>query len=210
MFSGLFGGRDKEARQREESHGLREDGRPRLPPGQSLTQKWPVLHYGGIPRIDLATWRFRVWGAVEEETSWDWEAQMALPRTERTNDVHCVTRWSKFENLWEGVSIPTVMEQIALRSDATHVLVHSYGGYTTNLPLDEFLRPDNLLADRHGGEPLTEEHGWPLRLVVPELYFWKSAKWVSGFQFLTHDQRGFWEQYGYHNHGDPWLEERFG
>lgn len=210
MFSGLFGGRDKEAKKREESHGLREDGRHRLPPGQSLTAKWPVLHYGGIPRIDLATWRFRVWGAVEAEKEWDWNGQMALPRTERTNDVHCVTRWSKFENRWEGVAIPTVMEGINLLPDATHVLVHSFGGYTTNLPLDEFLRPDNLLADRHGGEPLSDEHGWPLRLVVPELYFWKSAKWVNGFQFLTHDQRGFWEQYGYHNHGDPWEEERFG
>lgn len=182
----------------------------RTPPGQSLTDKWPVLHYGSVPRIQLSSWRLRLWGEVEEEQTLTWEELLALPQTELTNDIHCVTRWSKLDNRWEGIAIATLMAQIRLKPTASHVLIHSYGGYTTNLPLAELLDESVLLAHHHAGEPLTPEHGWPLRLVVPKLYFWKSAKWIRGFQFLSQDQPGFWEMYGYHNHGDPWREERFG
>jgi DMSO/TMAO reductase YedYZ molybdopterin-dependent catalytic subunit len=186
------------------------DAAKRTPPGQYLTEKWPVLHYGGIPRIDLKTWTFRLWGAVEEEVSLTWEQMMALPQGEFHNDIHCVTRWSKLDNDWEGISIHEIMKLVRPTPEATHVLVHSYGGYTTNVPLPELVQDDVLLAHRHNGADLTPDHGWPLRLVVPRLYFWKSAKWVRGFEFLAGDQPGFWEQYGYHNHGDPWTEERFG
>lgn len=189
---------------------LPDDWRDRLPPGQHLTQKWPVLHYGSIPEIDLATWRLRLFGEVEEEVELTWDEFMALPQTTRTNDIHCVTGWSRLDNTWTGVTIPDLMKLVRLKPTATHVMVHAYGGYTTNLPLEEFLREDVLLAHSHDGQPLTPEHGWPLRLVVPQLYFWKSAKWVRGIEFMAGDRPGFWERYGYHNHGDPWKEERFG
>ena len=181
----------------------------RTPPGQYLTEKWPILHYGGVPRIKLATWTFRLWGAVEQEVSLTWEQMMALPRREFENDIHCVTRWSKLDNVWEGIPIAEVMALVQLKPTATHVLIHSYGGYTTNLPLPELLDDDVLLATKHSGQELTPDHGWPMRLVVPKLYFWKSAKWVRGLEFLSGDQAGFWENFGYHNHGDPWTEERF-
>jgi DMSO/TMAO reductase YedYZ molybdopterin-dependent catalytic subunit len=210
MFDSLFGRRDRSQQRNIEKYGMRDDGKPRLPPGQSLTEKWPVLHYGGIPRITLDQWEFRVWGLVKEEKRFSWEDMMAMSQQAMTNDVHCVTRWSKFQNEWEGIPIPGFMKHVRLLPEASHVMVHAYGGYTTNLPLDEFLDERNLLAHKHSGEPLTPDHGWPMRLVVPELYFWKSAKWVNGFEFMPTDHRGFWEQYGYHNHGDPWLEERFG
>ena len=185
------------------------DAAQRTPPGQYLTQKWPVLHYGGVPRIDLKTWTFRLWGEVEAEVTLTWEQMMALPQRQFQNDIHCVTRWSKLDNVWDGISIHEVMKLVRLKPTATHVMVHSYGGYTTNLPLAELLDDDVLLAFKHNGEELTRDHGWPLRLVVPTLYFWKSAKWVRGFEFLAADAPGFWEQYGYNNHGDPWKEERF-
>lgn len=210
MFGGLFGNRGRAEERNIERYGMREDGRPRLPPGQSLTEKWPVLHYGGIPRITLETWQFRVWGLVEEEKHFSWQEMMALPQAQMVNDVHCVTRWSKFDNQWDGVPLMEFLKHVRIKPEVTHVMVHGYGGYTTNLPLTEFLDERNMLAHSHSGQPLSHDHGWPLRLVVPELYFWKSAKWVNGFEFLARDQRGFWEQYGYHNHGDPWLEERFG
>jgi DMSO/TMAO reductase YedYZ molybdopterin-dependent catalytic subunit len=181
----------------------------RTPPGQYLTEKWPVLHYGNVPRIDLATWTFRLWGEVEREVTLTWDQMMALPRREFVNDIHCVTRWSKLDNVWEGISIHEVMKLVQLKPTATHVLVHSYGGYTTNLPLNELLDDGVLLAIKHSGQELTPDHGWPMRLVVPKLYFWKSAKWVRGFEFLPKDRAGFWEMFGYHNHGDPWREERF-
>jgi DMSO/TMAO reductase YedYZ molybdopterin-dependent catalytic subunit len=185
------------------------DAKQRTPPGQSLTDKWPVLHYGGVPRINLQTWRFRIWGEVEEEVTLTWEQMRALPPFQATNDIHCVTRWSKLDNTWDGIAIAEIMKLVRLKPAASHVLVHSYGGYTTNLPLDEFLDESVLLAHTHNGAELTPDHGWPLRLVVPKLYFWKSAKWVRGFEFLAADQPGFWEMFGYHNHGDPWREERF-
>jgi DMSO/TMAO reductase YedYZ molybdopterin-dependent catalytic subunit len=181
----------------------------RLPPGQRLTEGWPVLHYGGIPRIDLSTWTFRVWGQVEEEKTWSWEEFMALPQTRDVSDVHCVTHWSKFDNEWEGVSFRDLMQHIALKPEARYAMVHSYGGYTTNVSLDDLLQDGVLFAHKHSGQPLAPEHGWPLRLVVPHLYFWKSAKWVRGLEFMDRDRPGFWETYGYHIHGDPWKEERY-
>lgn len=188
---------------------LRPDGRLRLPPGQSLTEKWPVLHYGGIPRIDLATWEFRMFGLVEQEVKLTWEEFMALPQTTITGDVHCVTRWSKYDNTWTGVHIRDIMALVTPLPEARFVMQHSYGGYTTNIPLDELLGEDVILAHSHNGQPLSKDHGWPMRLVVPKLYFWKSAKWLRAFEFMAGDRPGFWEQYGYHNHGDPWKEERF-
>jgi DMSO/TMAO reductase YedYZ molybdopterin-dependent catalytic subunit len=181
----------------------------RLPPGQKLTDGWPVLHYGGIPDIDLATWKFSMIGEIEAEVSFTWDEFMALPQTTLKSDIHCVTHWSKFDNDWTGVTIQDVMKHVQLKPGAKHVMVHSYGGYTTNIPLDELLDEDVLFAHSHNGAPLAKEHGWPLRLVLPKLYFWKSAKWVRGLVFMGDEKPGFWEMYGYHIHGDPWKEERY-
>ena len=191
----------------------------RLPPGQSLTQKFPVLHYGAVPPFDPETWRFRVWGEVEEERSWRWEEFSRLPRTEITLDIHCVTRWSKFDTSWAGVSVKALIDQEILRPlpTARYVLQHAAGGYTTNLPLEILLQDNFLLATHYNGEPLTPEHGYPLRGIVGQIpdredlktpYFWKGAKWLTGLEFLTEDQLGFWEQAGYHNQGDVWKEQR--
>lgn len=181
----------------------------RVPPGQALTERFPVLTYGPTPRIEPHNVRVRVWG-LAEETEFSWEALMAMPQTTLTYDIHCVTHWSKLDTVWTGVTVPELMRQVQLRPGVTHVMVHSYGGYTTNLALSDFLRPENLLAHHFGGEPLETEHGGPLRLVVPHLYFWKSAKWISGLEFMDHDQAGFWERNGYHMRGDPFKEERYG
>ncbi len=189
---------------------IRPDGRRRLPPGQRLTEGWPVLHYGSIPKIDLDTWEFRIFGLVEEEVRLSWQEFLALPQVRVTSDIHCVTTWSKYDNDWEGVRFRDLLDLVQLKPGATHVMFHSYGGYTTNVPLSELMRDDVLLAHRHSGEPLRPEHGWPLRSVVPDLYFWKSAKWVRGLEFMPDDRPGFWEMYGYHMHGDPWAEERYG
>ena len=183
--------------------------RAKLPPGQYRTAKWPVLHYGGIPRIDLATWEFTVTGEVEAPVRWTWEEFTRLPRTTVRCDVHCVTAWSRFDNVFEGVASGEVMRHVRPRPDAAFVMVHAYGGYTTNLPLAALLEPDVLFAFSHDGAPLAPEHGWPCRLVVPRLYFWKSAKWVRGLEFMDRNRPGFWETYGYHIHGDPWKEERY-
>jgi DMSO/TMAO reductase YedYZ molybdopterin-dependent catalytic subunit len=184
----------------------------RLPPGQVVTEKWPVLHYGSVPRIDLATWRFRIWGLVEEPVSFNWDEFNALPRTTIKNDIHCVTHWSRFDNEWEGVLARDLLSRVKVRSEASHVLVHAFdGGFTTNLPLAILLRPDTIFAFKHDGQSLTAEHGWPCRLVAPpDHYFWKSAKWVSGLELLDRDRAGFWEDNGYHMNGNPWLEERYG
>jgi DMSO/TMAO reductase YedYZ molybdopterin-dependent catalytic subunit len=182
----------------------------RLPPGQYLTEKWPVLHYGGVPRVDLATWDLRVDGLVEHPLRLRYDDLRRLPRTELKADIHCVTRWSLLDSTWGGVALSEVLAEARVKPAATHVLVHAEHGYTTNLSLEDFLRPDNLLADTRNGESITPEHGWPLRLLVPHLYFWKSAKWVRRFEFLDRDRAGFWEGFGYHNHGDPWQEERYG
>ncbi len=189
---------------------VRDAGRERLPPGQIITQKWPVLHYGTVPRVDLATWRFEVSGAVERPVSLSWDELLALPRRETACDMHCVTRWSRYDNVFEGVPVQEVLARAGVKPGAAYVLVHAEQNYTTNLPLSDLDRPANLLALSHNGEPLTPEHGGPVRLLVPHLYLWKSAKWVTGFQLLEEDYPGFWEQNGYHMRGDPWREERYG
>jgi DMSO/TMAO reductase YedYZ molybdopterin-dependent catalytic subunit len=182
----------------------------RLPPGQYLTEKWPVLHYGKVPKVDLATWTFTLDGLVEQRRSLTYDELKQLPRKTEKSDVHCVTRWSLLDSTWEGVPVSEVMKLVELKPEATHVMVHAEHGYTTNLSLDDFLRDENMLVDTRNGEPIPPEHGYPLRLFVPHLYFWKSAKWVRGFEFMAGDRPGFWEQYGYHMHGDPWAEERYG
>jgi len=185
------------------------DADDRIPPGQFLTEKFPVLTYGPIPSVDLETWRLRVWGEVENEFELTWEEFTQLPTVQVEADIHCVTRWSKLDTEWHGVSFQKLATLARPTASAKFVTQHAYGDYTTNLPLDELMEDDVVLAYRYGGEPLAAEHGGPMRLVVPKLYFWKSAKWLRGLEFTSEDQPGFWESYGYHNHGDPWTEERF-
>ncbi len=187
----------------------REKWGERLPAGQKATDGWPVLHYGSIPKIDLDTWTFEINGLVDEPLSLTWADFNALPQVDYHNDIHCVTTWSKFDNDWVGVPVRELLSRVKIQPEATAVMVHSYGGYTTNLLLSDLDRADNFFALRHSGEALTREHGWPLRLVVPHLYFWKSAKWVHGLTILPQDKPGFWEMYGYHLRGDPWKEERY-
>ena len=182
---------------------------PRLPPGQILTDKWPVLHHGSVPRADLATWDFRVLGLVEQPVRWTHEEFRSLPRIRVRSDIHCVTRWSRYDNLWEGVSVREVLRRAVPKPDARYAVIHAEQGYTTNLPIAELLNDDVLLADKHDGADLTPEHGWPLRMVVPHRYFWKSAKWVRAIELVAADRPGFWEENGYHNDADPWKEERF-
>ena len=181
----------------------------RIPPGQYKTDKFPVLHYGSVPKTDLATWDFRVWGEVDAPFTLDWSGFKALPRKTVHTDIHCVTRWTKLDTDWEGVPIQEILRLAQVRPTATHVVAHSEQGYTANLPLAVLDDDDVMLADTYGGEPLEPEHGYPLRLLVPMRYFWKSAKWIRGLEFLDHDQLGFWERYGYNNDADPWKEERF-
>ncbi len=183
---------------------------PRLPPSQRLTKKWPVLHYMEPAPYDMAAWDFRVTGLVEQDVRWTWDEFMALPRVELTSDIHCVTHWSRYDNRWEGVHVREVLSRVAPRPGADFVMVHADPGYTTNLTLAELDQDDVLFAFDHDGAPLAHEHGGPLRLVLPSLYFWKSAKWVRGLEFMDHEKPGFWERGGYHVRGDPWLEERFG
>jgi DMSO/TMAO reductase YedYZ molybdopterin-dependent catalytic subunit len=189
---------------------VRPTDRKRLPPGQIQTQKWPVLHYGMVPRIDLSRWRLEINGAVDRPVSFTWAEFNALPHAETLCDIHCVTRWSRFDNVFEGIPVSALMERVTLKPDAKYVMIHAAPEYTTNLPLVDFLAPGNLLALRHNGEPLAPEHGGPVRLLVPHLYFWKSAKWVTGIEFMTDDYPGFWEENGYHMRGEPWSEERYG
>ena len=184
----------------------------RLPPNQVLTRKWPVLHAGSVPSFDWAAWDFRVFGLVEQEWSCSYDEFMALPPAQVRADMHCVTRWSKLDNLWEGVTTREVMSHARPLPQARFVMVHCEHGFTTNLPLADFLGEDCLFAWRHNGQLLEPDHGYPLRLVIPRLYAWKSAKWVRGVELLEHDRAGFWESWengGYHMRGDPWVEERF-
>jgi DMSO/TMAO reductase YedYZ molybdopterin-dependent catalytic subunit len=182
----------------------------RLPPGQSETRKWPVLDASGTPPIDMAKWRLEVFGLVEREVSLTWDEFQQLPRVEVFSDFHCVTRWSRLNNTWSGVSVATLMELAGVKPEARFVSAMGYDyGWTTNLPLADFLVEDALVATHHDGVPLTPEHGGPARLVVPRLYAWKSAKWLGGLELLAEDRAGFWERNGYHMHGDPWKEERF-
>ena len=182
---------------------------PRLPPGQAETTKWPVLHYGAVPRTNLERWRFRIVGLVDEPKELTYEQFMDLPKVTVHCDIHCVTRWSQFDMTFEGVPFREVYNLVTPKPGVHFVMVHAEYGFTTNVPLDDLLRDDVLFAHKANGEDLTLEHGWPLRLVVPHLYFWKSAKWVRGLELLADDKPGFWERNGYHMRGDPWKEERF-
>lgn len=182
----------------------------RIPPRQARTKKWPVLDASGPPHIEIARWRFTITGLVETPIEWTWEEFQKLPREKVFADMHCVTRWSRLGNLWEGVSTREVLKHSGAKPNAKYVLAHGYDrGWSTNMPLDEFQGEDCLFADRHDGEPIDLEHGGPLRLVIPRLYAWKSAKWIRGIELIETDRPGFWERGGYHMHGDPWQEERF-
>jgi DMSO/TMAO reductase YedYZ molybdopterin-dependent catalytic subunit len=194
-----------ERKQLEEE--MRREGR--LPPGQSLALRWPVLHYGSIPEFDPETWDFRTEGLVDNPIRLTWEQFLALPHVALTADFHCVTRWSRFDNHWEGVLFQTISELARPKPEATYAMLHCAEGYTTNAPLADLLHENVLFAFKHDGEPLAPEHGGPLRLVAPQLYGWKSAKWVRAVEFMPRDRPGFWEQNGYHMHGDPWKEQRF-
>ena len=188
---------------------LARDAAQRTPPGQVLTRKWPVLTYGLTPRFDPKTWSFRCFGLLQREVSWTWEEFQALPRTEVTCDIHCVTHWSRLDNRFEGVPIREILKRVDPTPEARYVMVHADPDYTTNLALADLVDDDVLLALRHDGHDLAPEHGGPLRLVVPKLYFWKSAKWLRGFEFLDVNAPGFWELNGYHMRADPWAEERY-
>jgi DMSO/TMAO reductase YedYZ molybdopterin-dependent catalytic subunit len=201
--SDLFRG---DARRQKEKE-MRSAGR--LPPGQSLTLKWPVLHYGSVPRFDPATWDFRLWGAVEAPVRLSWTEMQRLPRVRTVSDFHCVTRWSRFDNAWEGIAFQEMIKLAKPKAEARYVLVHAEQGFTANVPLADLDRSHVLLATHHDGEPLTPDHGYPLRLIVPHLYAWKSVKWVRGLEFAERDVAGFWEQNGYHMYGDPFKEQRY-
>ncbi len=201
----------------EEEERLRAEGR--IPPGQSVTSKFPVLHYGVVPGFDPDRWDFRIWGEVEKEVRWDWKEFQKLPRTKRVMDIHCVTRWSKFNTEWEGVSLATLVEEgfIQLKPVAKYLMQHCEYGYSTNLPLKVALAENFLLATHYNGEPLTAEHGYPLRGVVGNMpghedlktpYLWKGGKWIRGLELMSEDRLGFWEQAGYHNEADIWKEQR--
>lgn len=192
----------------------------RLPPGQSLTQKFPVLHYGPTPQTDLNSWDLKVFGLVEEEVSWDWEAFNKLPRTKITMDIHCVTRWSKFDTDWEGVSLKTLVDEgfIKPKPEAKYIIQHCEFGYTTNTPIEAVMADNFLLATHFDGQPLTVEHGWPLRGVTGSfadrseektIYLWKGGKWLRSLEFRSDDKLGFWEVNGYSNEADVWKEQRF-
>ncbi|MDJ1176749.1 sulfite oxidase-like oxidoreductase [Roseofilum capinflatum] len=180
----------------------------RTPPGQYLSKGFPVLTYGETPEVTAKTWELKVWGLVKEVT-FTFSDLMALPQKDFTKDFHCVTRWSKLDVKWRGIRVVDFMQQIDLDPTATHVMQHAYGGYTTNLTLEDFLNQDNFFAHTLFGEPLPADHGGPVRLVVPHLYAWKSTKWIHGLEFLDHEELGFWERNGYHRRGEPWAQERY-
>jgi DMSO/TMAO reductase YedYZ molybdopterin-dependent catalytic subunit len=191
----------------------------RLPPGQTLTNQFPILHRGPIPRFDPTTWDFRIWGAVEKPITWTWDEIMALPSTKIRLDIHCVTSWSLVDTEWEGISLKHLIDEglIVPKENAKFVMQHAENGYTTNLPIDVALQPNFLLATHYNGKPLSPEHGYPLRPVIGSMagnepmkvvYFWKGAKWLRGLEFMTQDRLGFWESNGYHNEGDVWKEQR--
>lgn len=181
----------------------------RLPPGQHLVRDWPVLDLGMQPRISLDHWRLDVTGEVDHPVSWDWATFRAQKQTQEITDIHCVTTWSRYDNRWEGLATRDLLDQVMPRESARFVLLHSYDGYVTNLALEDFAAEDALIVHSWEDKPLTIEHGGPARLVVPHLYFWKSAKWLKKIEFAATDTRGFWEENGYHNHADPWKEERY-
>ena len=181
----------------------------RVPPGQFVTKKFPVLSYGPTPKIDLDTWQLRISGLVDEEVTLDWQQFNVLDWNTLGADFHCVTQWSALDNVWEGVLFTDLSKLVVPRPEATHVMAHCYGGYTTNVPLDVLMSDGSILAHRRNGEELPRDHGWPIRLVVPSRYGWKSAKWLNGIEYMAGDKPGFWEVRGYNNNADPWKEERF-
>ncbi|HEX7094699.1 MAG TPA: sulfite oxidase-like oxidoreductase [Acidimicrobiales bacterium] len=181
----------------------------RLPPGQYHTRRFPVLHVGPVPDYDLRTWNLRVFGAVEREHTFSWDELRALPATSVVTDIHCVTKWSKFDTPWTGVRFRDLFDLVGVREDARHVVLHAEYGYTTNVPLEAACRDASLVAYEYDGQPLAPEHGFPARALIPHLYFWKSAKWLRGIELTVEDRPGFWEQNGYHNVADPFLEQRF-
>lgn len=199
----LFEGNERKQREQEMARA------GRLPPGQALTLKWPVLHYGSVPRFDPARWDFRIAGLIEKPVRLTWDEFSRLPMKEVVADMHCVTRWSRFDVRWEGVPFTEVAKLVNVKPEARYVMVHAEEDFTSNVPLDDLMRPTTLFALRHNGEPLPGEHGYPVRLVVPHLYAWKSVKWVRGIEFMAQDAPGFWEQNGYHMYGDPFREQRF-
>ncbi len=212
MFDSIF-------RRRDDEQKMKESGR--MPPGQSLTQRFPVLHYGPVPHFNPATWDLKAWGEIEEPLRLNWVEFNQLPRTRQKMDLHCVTKWSKFDTEWEGVALRTLIEQglIRLKPTARYLLQHAEYGFTVNLPLEVALQDNFLLATHYDGQPITPDHGYPLRGVVGAIpgraelatpYLWKGAKWLRGLEFMAHDKPGFWEQAGYHNEADIWKEERFG
>ena len=182
---------------------------PDAPPGQFVTDRFPVLTFGPTPRIGLDTWQFKIFGLVDQEITLDWQQFNDLPQVTLDAEFHCVTQWSKLQNTWEGILFTDVMKLVTPKPEAKYVMAHCYGGYTTNVALDVLVDDDVLFAHSHDGAPLTPEHGGPMRLVVPKRYGWKIAKWVSGIEFMAEDEPGFWEMRGYHMEGDPWKEERF-
>jgi DMSO/TMAO reductase YedYZ molybdopterin-dependent catalytic subunit len=187
--------------------GRRTGASDRVPPGQYQTYDFPVLSAGPTPSVPLEEWRFVVRGETGEVHQWDWPAFLALPQEDLTRDIHCVTRWSKLDTSWRGVSLDVLLGEV--ETEADFALVHSYGGYTTNLPLEDLLDGQAWIVHQYDGEPLAAEHGGPARLLVPHLYLWKSAKWVRGLDLTVQDTPGFWEQLGYHDYGDPWREQRY-
>jgi DMSO/TMAO reductase YedYZ molybdopterin-dependent catalytic subunit len=186
------------------------DKEMRLPPGQRLVTNWPVLDLGVQPHVPTETWALTVDGAVTTPLTLDWGAFMALPQAEDVSDIHCVTQWSRYDNRWQGVKTQVLLGLVQPRPEAAHVILHSHDGYTTNVALAHFAEDDCLIAHSHEGVPLTREHGGPARLIIPRYYFWKSAKWIKRIEFSAVDKPGFWEVRGYHNIGDPWLEDRYG
>ncbi len=182
----------------------------RVPPGQHLTNTWPVLHYGSVPRIETSKWSLRIFGQVDKEKTLNYQEFMRLPMVKVFSDIHCVTTWSKLDNLWEGVSTLEIKKLVNVAPEAEYVIVHAAPNFTTNIPADDFFQSDVLIAVKHNNQNISADHGGPVRLIVPRLYFWKSAKWITGIEFSDMDKPGFWESAGYHNHGDPWKEERYG
>ncbi|SHN35697.1 sulfite oxidase-like oxidoreductase [Gracilibacillus kekensis] len=181
----------------------------RLPPGQTLTKKFPILHEGEVPEYDLDKWSLKVFGEVEQEVVFNYEDLMSLPQTTIVRDIHCVTRWSKFDNSFTGVKFTDFLKEIGVKDTAKYVMVYGDYDYDSNIPLEDLLKNDILIAHSYDGKPLTPQHGYPFRLVVPHLYFWKSVKWIRGIEFMKEDRQGFWERNDFHNYGDPFKEERF-
>lgn len=181
----------------------------RVPPGQTVTDRFPILHEGDVPEYDMSTWSIKIFGEVEKELTFSFDELMNMPQTDITCDIHCVTRWSKLDTNWTGIKFADLLPKLGVKPEAKYVMVHGDNDYTANIPLEDLLGDNILLAHSYEGEPLTAKHGGPMRLIVPHLYFWKSCKWITGFEFMAEDAPGFWEQNGFHNYAEPFAEQRF-